>query len=491
MYYNYDEENKKDGTQSDDENLNSPAEDGTWRPWSPWDDAYKTEKEAEVKETAAAEDERAQAPVLYTAGNYYNGQSEEPPKKKKGFMLKAVCLMLVGVLLAGAAGAGGAAWWYSQNESSAAEVSANAESDGNSNKVNLGSKLDSNPAVTTTVSGGTGTVLTAGQVYELGCPQVVGITTEVTATNIFGQTSTTTAVSGTGFIISEDGYIATNYHVVETAVTYSYSITVTLYNGDSYIAEYIGGDDDNDVAVLKIEVTGLSAVALGDSNNMTVGESVYAIGHPLGELTYTMTSGGVSALDREIATGSATINMFQIDAAVNSGNSGGPVYNSKGEVIGIVTAKYSSSGVEGLGFAIPINDAVSLIEDIIANGYVTGKPYFGISVWTISKSSAQYYNTVEGAVITALDETSCAKVAGLAVGDIITKLDDYEITSSSDLVTARNKYRAGDTVTLNVYRSGEYLVLSLTFDEKTQTSESTETTTPSQDSTNPFGGAIG
>lgn len=489
MYYNYGDDNKANETRSNDEEMNNSAEDNTWRQWSPWGNSYSSEDKTENEETAPKSAE-TQIPSLYVPGSY-NAVLEpvQPPKRKRGGALRAVCLMLACILLSGTAGYGGA-WWYSQNDNQAAVT----DSGGNSNNtISLGSQSPPNPAVTTTVSDGSGSVLTASQIYELGCTQVVGVTTEVTTANVFGQASTSTAVSGTGFIISEDGYIATNYHVVETAVLYNYSIYVTLYNGDSYAAEYIGGDEDNDVAVLKIEAMGLSAVTLGDSGNMTVGESVYTIGHPLGELTYTMTSGVVSALDREIATSSTAINMFQIDAAVNSGNSGGPVFNNKGEVIGIVTAKYSSSGVEGLGFAIPINDAVSLIEDIITNGYVTGKPYFGISVVTFSSSAAQYYNMAEGAMVTALDETSCAKEAGLEIGDIITNVDDYAITSSSDLVTAKNKYKAGDTVTLTVYRSGGYLELSLTFDEKAQTTsnaESSESTAPSQGG-NPFGGSIG
>jgi serine protease Do len=210
---------------------------------------------------------------------------------------------------------------------------------------------------------------------------------------------------------------------------------------------------------------------------MQVGEQIYAVGNPLGELTYTITSGIISALDRDI-TGEdgSTINMFQIDAAVNSGNSGGPVYNSRGEVIGVVTAKYSSTGVEGLGFAVPINDAAKIANELIKNGYVTGKAYMGVTVTTVSEQIAEYYGWVVGAYIRSVDSGSCAEKAGLKAGDIVTKLNDTAITSSADLIDAKKNYKAGDTVKLTIYRSGATQTLSLTFDEeKPKSPASTET----------------
>ncbi|MGI5936634.1 MAG: S1C family serine protease [Oscillospiraceae bacterium] len=312
----------------------------------------------------------------------------------------------------------------------------------------------------------TGDVMSPTEIYTLACSQTVGITTEITRTNAFGITSSA-SVTGSGFIYSEDGYIITNYHVIEDADLGGYDVYVRLYTGDTYPATIVGSEPDNDIAVLKIDAQGLNPVVVGDSDKMQVGEWVYAVGNPLGELAYTMTFGMVSALDREISTEeSTTINMFQIDAAVNSGNSGGPVYNSMGQVIGIVTAKYRSAGVEGLGFAIPINDAVSIAQELIEKGYVSGKAYMGITVTTVPSSVAQYYNMVEGAFVYALDGDSCAARAGLKVGDIVTEIDGREIKSTSDLVVAKKKYRAGDTATLKVYRSGEYLELSITFDEE-------------------------
>ncbi len=320
----------------------------------------------------------------------------------------------------------------------------------------------------------TGELLAATEIYQMACRQVVGISTQVTYNTQYGTQSGT--VTGSGFILSEDGYILTNYHVIQYAAEGGYPITVMMYNGDSYSAEIVGyEDDDSDVAVLKIEASGLESVKLGASGNLLVGETIYAVGNPLGELDYTMTKGMVSAMDREISTTDSsgvktTVNMFQIDAAVNSGNSGGPVYNSSGEVIGIVTAKYSDSyaemGIEGLGFAIPIDDAVDIANDLIENGYVRGKAYLGINTKSVSSAAAQYYNMVEGAYVYAVVQGSCAETAGLHMGDIITALDKIPVSSSADLQAALKNYVAGDRATISVYRSGERLELPVVFDER-------------------------
>ena len=249
-------------------------------------------------------------------------------------------------------------------------------------------------SVINTASIDTSKQMTAAEVYAKNVNSTVGITTQVT-TNYWGYT-TQSAASGSGFIYSSDGYILTNFHVIESAS----SIKVTLYDGTSYDAKLVGYDESNDIAVLKIDAENLTPVTIGDSDNLNVGDSVIAIGNPLGELEFTSTFGHVSALDRLITTeeGGSAINMFQIDAAVNSGNSGGPVYNTRGEVIGIVTAKYSSSGVEGLGFAIPINDAASIANDLITKGYVTGKAHMGVRIdQRYTSAYSQYYNMPEGA----------------------------------------------------------------------------------------------
>ena len=325
--------------------------------------------------------------------------------------------------------------------------------------------------------------------YDLALKQVVGVTTEITYTNYFGFTSSG-AVSGSGFIISPDGYILTNYHVIEDAVKGGYDVKILTYDGDEYVASVVGYEEDNDVAVLKIDATGLSAATIGDSDEMMVGQSVYAVGNPLGELEYTMTDGMVSALDREISsqdsmTGQTkTINMFQISAAINSGNSGGPVYNTRGEVIGIATAKYSDTGIEGLGFAIPINDAIKIARDLISDGYVRGKAHMGVSLGTVTASAAQYYGLVEGAIVASVSEGSCAEKAGLQESDIIVACDDKTITSRNDMVAAKKDYRAGDSAVLKIYRGGEYLELTIVFDEETPAVLEAETSTQNDDTQN-------
>ena len=311
-------------------------------------------------------------------------------------------------------------------------------------------------------------VLTAHEIYEQACRQVVGISTEVTYTNWFGMTSSS-AVSGSGFILSQDGYILTNQHVIEDAYKGHLTVTVMLHDGTQYEAEIVGFEDEgSDVAVLKIDATGLSPATLGDSDSMGVGESVYVVGNPLGELAFSMTIGNVSALDRLITTDSdvGSINMFQIDAAVNSGNSGGPVYNARGQVIGVVTAKYSDAGVEGLGFAIPVNDAASIATDLITKGYVTGKAYLGVTIDRRYNSMySQYYGMPIGAYVESVEKGSCAEKAGLRTGDIITKLGEQSISSYDELKAALRQFSAGETAPLIFYRAGDSLTVNLTFDE--------------------------
>ena len=301
----------------------------------------------------------------------------------------------------------------------------------------------------------TGGTASPGEIYEKATQQVVGIRTEITRTNFFGMTSSG-AVSGTGFFISSDGYILTNYHVVEDAYERNLDVQVMVYDGSAYSASIIGVEPANDIAILKIEAEGMTAAAFGNSDVICVGDTIYAVGNPLGELEFSMSTGHVSALDRVITTQeSESINMFQIDAAVNEGNSGGPVYNTLGQVIGIVTAKYSSSGVEGLGFAIPVNDARSIAEDLITKGYVTGKAYLGVSLDNRYNSMyAQYYGTPLGAYIAEVTSGSAAEKAGLKAGDILTAIGDYSVTDYSGLRSALRHFSAYEESELTVYRSG-------------------------------------
>ena len=394
----------------------------------------------------------------------------KPPKRKKNGAAKVVALVLACTLAGGSAGVGGAYLYQRFSPQPAPPVP------DHSTTLYEGDR----PQVETVLNSNSGQPMSPEQLYAANLASCVGITVNTTQ-NIWGQT-TTSAASGSGFVLSQDGYIATNYHVIEEAAedkSGSVTIEVSFANGDKYDAKLIGGEKDNDVAVLKIEASGLTPVTLGDSSKLVVGEAVYAIGNPLGELTYSLTDGIVSALDRLITTGdngsSATLNVLQTNCAINPGNSGGPLFDSYGNVIGITTAKYtqSSSGVsaEGLGFALPINDVKNILSDIIEHGYVTGKPYMGITVDSVS-SEAQRYGVSAGAVVVSVADGSCAQKAGLQANDIITAIDDTAIDSSPALTAAlATGYKAGDTATLTVIRSQQEIKLTITFDEKNAQTE--------------------
>ena len=312
----------------------------------------------------------------------------------------------------------------------------------------------------------TNKTMTPAEVYAANVNSTVGITTSIT-TNFWGY-QTTAAASGSGFILSSDGYILTNFHVIDD----SDSISVRLYNGESLDATLIGYDKSNDIAVLKVEAENLPPVIIGDSDNMNVGDSVVAIGNPLGELTFSLTSGAVSALDREITmSNGSTMNLIQTDCAINSGNSGGALFNLHGEVVGITNAKYSSSSnseasIDNIGFAIPISEVWNIIESIIENGYIS-KPYIGVSVASVS-AETQSYGLPQGAAIKVVAEDSPAAASGLQVNDIITAINGTAITSSSDLVNVVGEASVGDVLTLTVYRQGSSLELTLTVGEQIQ-----------------------
>ena len=309
-------------------------------------------------------------------------------------------------------------------------------------------------------------VLSPEDVYTVTCESTVGITLPGQSTNIFGQ-SGSGSVSGSGLILSENGYILTNYHVIEKAHKNNSPIQVLTFDGTQHTADVVGIETDSDLAVLKISASGLVPAILGNSEEMRVGQTIYVVGNPLGELTYTMTSGIVSALNRRITTDiHVTVNMFQIDAAVNNGNSGGPVCNAYGQVIGIVTAKFSENGMEGLGFAIPVNDVYTIANELIANGYVSGKAYLGLTLTTVSASVAKYYNMVEGVYVYSVEPGSCAQEAGLKTGDIITAIDGQELLDKNDLVAAMKNYRAGESAELTVFRDQAYTLVTVVFDEE-------------------------
>jgi len=388
----------------------------------------------------------------------------KPPKKSVGLgAMIAVCLIcaILGGLCGGAMVTNAVDKRVDQLEQSVSTLSESAKQ---TPQLGAAPSVSSGKTVADTDSEG----MSAADIYDMACRQVVGVTTEVTGTNFFGM-PVSGAVTGSGFIISEDGYILTNYHVIEDAYKGRLDVTVMLHDGTSYTAQIVGTEPDNDVAVLKIEAEGLDAAVIGDSDSLRVGDTVYAVGNPLGELEFSMTTGHVSAKDRVIKTenGAEAIAMFQVDAAVNSGNSGGPVYNSRGEVVGIVTAKYSSTGVEGIGFAIPVNDAVSIARDLVTTGYVTGKAHLGVTVNTkYNEMYAQYYGWPLGAYIDGVESGGCAEKAGIEAGDILTRVAGEEIKSFDDLKSALKRHAAGDTVEIELYRADASRTVTVVLDEE-------------------------
>lgn len=308
-------------------------------------------------------------------------------------------------------------------------------------------------------------LMTAAEVYAENVNSTVGITTSVT-TNYWGF-QTTSSASGSGFILTSDGYIVTNYHVVEG----SDSVSVSLFDGTSYEAEVVGCDASNDVAVLKVDAQDLVPVVLGKSGDLNVGDDLLAIGNPLGELTFSLTRGIVSALDREVTISSGvTMDLIQTDCAINAGNSGGPLFNMYGEVVGITNAKYSSSGgeasIDNICFAIPIDKVRPIIESVIEKGYIA-KPYIGVTVMNVSEE-AQGYGLPAGASVQSVTEGAPADKAGLRVNDIITAVGETPVAGSSDLVDIISACEKGDELTLTVYRQGETVTLTLTVDEQVQ-----------------------
>lgn len=407
-------------------------------------------------------------------------QPEPAPQKKSGKAGKVVALLLACALVGGGSGWGAAAL-ASKNSGSAAAAPAAASSDAS---VMLEGQRQT--AALQVASVDTSKLLTASEVYAQNVNSTVGITTSIT-TNYFGY-QTTAAAAGSGFILTQDGYILTNYHVVES----SSSIKVTTYDGTSYDAQLIGYDESNDVAVLKVDATDLTPVVLGDSDSVSVGDSVVAIGNPLGELTFSLTAGAISALDRPVTLSSGTtMNLMQTDCAINSGNSGGALFNMYGEVIGITNAKYSSSSssseasIDNIGFAIPINQVRSIVESIIQNGYIV-KPYIGVSVSDVS-SESQSYGLPQGAAVRSVVESSPAAEAGLQENDIITAANGDAITGSNDLVKLVKAASAGDTLELTVYRQGQTITVTLTVGEQKQDALPAQTTDDTQsDSQNPY-----
>ena len=310
----------------------------------------------------------------------------------------------------------------------------------------------------------TSKVMTPAEIYALNVNSTVGITTSI-STNYWGYT-TTSAATGSGFVYSKEGYIITNFHVIED----SDSISVSLYDGTSLDAKLVGYDESNDVAVLKVEHDNLTPVVLGDSDNMHVGDTVLAIGNPLGELTFSLTSGTVSALNREVTfSGGMTMNLIQTDCAINSGNSGGALFNLYGEVVGITNAKYSGNSASGasidnIGFAIPMNDVRSIVDSIIQVGYVV-KPYIGVEILDVSQE-AQEYGLPKGVSIRNMVTDSPAAKAGLKKNDIVTAINGEAVETAAELKRIVSASKPGDVLQCTVWRRNAEVTVNITVGEQ-------------------------
>lgn len=304
-------------------------------------------------------------------------------------------------------------------------------------------------------------ILSVSDVANEALKSVVEIRTESVTSDQYIQQYTSSG-AGSGVILSQDGYIATNYHVIDGANT----ITVRDYDGNEYKATLVGSDEKTDLAVLKIEATGLSPVTFGDSSSLKVGDTAIAIGNPLGELGGTVTTGIISALDREIQINNETMTLLQTNAAINPGNSGGGLFNANGELIGIVNAKSTGEAVEGLGFAIPSNIAKTIIEDLMSDGYVSNRPYLGVSLqdqtnqYGFNKSSTSVY-------IASVVANSAASKAGLTSGDQIVSVDGQEVSFASEVKTIINQHSANDTIEITIIRNNQQKTVQVTLGEQT------------------------
>ena len=411
----------------------------------------------------------------FTYDTYHSYQPPAPepapvrkPRKKRHIgkkLLKGVAALLAAAVLVAASSAitAGLTSLYWSKEYNTMRQYLNEKTDALQDQINT---LENTPTGSGGVLDNPAETLTAGEIYQQNVNSVVAITCAVNTT-VNGQ-SVVASSAGTGFIVTEDGYIATNHHVIEGAS----AITVTMADGSEYAALLIGSDSANDVAVIKIQASGLQAVTLGASSALQVGDQVVAIGNALGELSSSLTVGYVSGMDRDVTTDGSIINMLQTDVAINSGNSGGPLFNAKGEVIGITTAKYSGTttsgaSIEGIGFAIPIDDVRQIIEDLVNYGYIKSA-YLGIMASDVNPTDAEYYGFPVGVYVSSTVPGYCAAEAGLQSRDIIIELAGYEVTCMNDLGRVLRSLEPGERVTVVVWRSGQELILHVTLDEKPQ-----------------------
>lgn len=436
----------------------------------------------------------------YSYVNYYsdpNGGDPNKKPKKKHTGLKVAAFVLAMVLVSGgsigvyegirSSNADNSSSIVASNDSSAAESSTG---DSSSSK-----KSDSSQSWIQLAS--TNGSMSVADIVKKVTPSVVGVQSTFSSSNgsnnnpmngyggFFGYGSQGNNGSqgmtgvGTGIIMSKDGYIVTNAHVIyDDEYGYGEASSVQIQMSDeetTYDARIVAYDKEADIAVLKIDADNLTPAEFGDSSSCEVGEMVVAIGNPLGlQFQNTVTCGIISALDRKVTINDNTMTLIQTDTAINNGNSGGPLINSSGQVIGINSAKMSStySGeatVEGIGFAIPMSEAKSIVDDLINYGYVTGRPQLGISCQDVTEAVSQAYNIPVGAYIFSVTAGGAADQAGLQPGDVITGIQDQTISTTEELNAVKNQYKAGDTITLTYVRAGETKKVDVTLAEVQQT----------------------
>lgn len=425
--------------------------------------------QAEPADTGAEAPEHPRSPYASSPfTGYYDTHGPRPAKEKKHPLKplgklwpKALALVLAAACLLGgiAIGSRGAGNRQRQLEALEAELRA------------LEARLDkldrSAPTAYTPLPAGE--VLTPAQVYARNVASVVGITCDSTA--VIGGQSIQTTVTGSGFLLSEDGYVVTNYHVVAEAAT----ITVVTQDAETHEAALVGRDTTADMALLKVEGEHFQPVTLGSSTELAIGDMVVAIGNPLSALEATQTVGYISGKNREVSTDNNVVNMLQTDAAINSGNSGGPLFNMRGEVVGITTAKYSGTSasgasIEGLSFAIPIDDLKKSMEDLMTQGYIRSA-YLGIRGMDVEAAAVDTYGLPKGAYVESVEPEGAAAAAGVQPKDIITALGDHPVDSFNALARALRAFQAGDRTQITVYRGGQTLVLDITLSERPQDQE--------------------
>ncbi len=416
---------------------------------------------------------------------YVSNNSVKPKKKKNHSVLKAVALFLSFGIVAGVSIQGYKIYKGEDEKNTLSEFDAlekESSSTESTDADRLSSDDNDNADVVSLFQLAARTdAKPIPEIVDSIMPSFVGISSTFEVSyNGWGGTVNSQQMqgTGTGIIMTEDGYIATNAHVVydnESQYAAGQAVEVSVLYSDESVheAKIIAYDLQTDLAVLKVDETGLTPAVFGDSDDLKVGELVIAVGNPLGfELFGTVTSGIVSALDRQVTIGDKNMTLIQTDAPINSGNSGGPLLNSCGQVIGINSAKmsssYGSASIEGLGFAIPINDARTIINDLINYKYVKGRPYMGISTTDITESYSRYLNLPMGAYVNYVEEGGAADFAGIQEGDVIIGVEDETVSTGAELAAIVYDYKAGDSITLTVSRRGKDIEITMILQERKQ-----------------------